>query len=87
MTEVLGCRGPLENYTIGRSLFSRGERPFLISGSYADYAVVTKQRITRIYPGGDYVINYPNGHHMYGAHLDKDSLEQAFEDVQKYFQY
>ncbi|WP_264770512.1 DUF3413 domain-containing protein [Coxiella burnetii] len=87
MTEIFGCQNSLADYTLGRSLFSNKPRPYLIAGSYGDYAVVTKTQVTRIYPDGDYVINYLNGHPKYGAQLDRNSLQQVLEDLKKYFQY
>lgn len=85
MTDVLGCQTPLAQYTIGQSLFTPGQRPFLIAGSYADYAVVTQQQATRIYPGGDYVIDDQWGQPLHKAALEKTSLEQAFEYLNRYF--
>lgn len=85
MTEVLGCTSPAVAYSVGHSLFQKGDRPFLIAGSYADYAVVTKERITRIYEGGDYTINYPNGHYMISTQLEPGVLRQAYKQLNRYF--
>ena len=87
MTKILGCRSPISDYTIGQSLFCKRGRPFLIAGSYGDYAVITKNQVTRIYPDGDYTINSPNGHPKYGASLNKDLFRQMLEDLEKYFHY
>ena len=87
MTKVLGCQNSLSDYTIGQLLFCKGSRPFLIAGSYGDYAVVMKKQVTRIYRDGDYVINFLNGHPKYDASLNKDSLQQALEYLEKYFHY
>lgn len=48
-TEILGCKKFLADYTVGYSLFTTGSRPFLILGSYVDYAVLTKNQVMRIY--------------------------------------
>lgn len=87
MTQVLGCTGRTEDYSVGHSLFKKDHRPFLIAGSYADYAVITKKRITRIYQGGDYTINYPNGHHMLGAQLERNTLDEAYKQLNQYFRH
>lgn len=86
LTHVLSCASPLADYSIGKSLFTAGGRSYLIAGSYADYAVVTKNQITRIYPGGDYVINYPNGKYNPEGNLDAQALHRVFEELNRYFQ-
>lgn len=85
MKAVLGCANPALDYSVGHALFKKGGRPFFIAGSYADYAVVTKKRITRIYQGGDYAINYPNGRHMIGAQLEVHTLQKAYKQLNQYF--
>lgn len=87
MMKVLGCQNPPSDYTIGHSLFFKRNRPFLIAGSYGDYAIVTKKQVMRIYPDGDYVINFLNGHPKYDASLNKNALQQTLEDLEKYFRY
>lgn len=85
LQRVLHCKNPLQDYTVGRSLFSRGRPAYLISGSYTDYAYVTPQQIIRIYPGGDYVINGPLGHHQYRAPLNVSLLKKASGELNRYF--
>jgi membrane-anchored protein YejM (alkaline phosphatase superfamily) len=85
MSQVLGCQNPAADYSIGNSLFNSGNRSVLVAGSYADYAIVTHDRATRVYPGGDYVIDDPRGRHLDQATLKKTPLEQAFELLNKYF--
>ncbi len=85
MQRVLNCTNALKDYTVGRSLFSKGDRPFLIAGSYTDYAYVTPYQITRIYPDGDYTINNPRGHHTVQTPLDLSLLRQASGQLTRYF--
>lgn len=86
MTEVLGCSNVLADYSVGESLFTQGERPYFIAGSYADYAVVTAEKAIRIYSGGDYVVNDPRGHPVADGTLDVVPLRQAYEELNRYFQ-
>lgn len=83
--QVLGC--PVANpiYTVGHSLFSAQPRHYIVAGSYGDYAVVQKHRIVRIYPGGDYVINHPDGHHYNFAKLNPKTMDKAYHQVMMYF--
>lgn len=79
------CRNPINDYSMGRPLLRAGKRPYLIAGSYDDYAVVTPTRVTRIYPGGDYVLNNRDGYHLNRAELDGKSLRKAFKDLNRFF--
>ena len=85
MTNVLNCQNPLKEYTVGQSLFSDSHRPILIAGSYADYAVISKEQITRIYHHGDYVVNDKHGRPIFGCPLKTPPLQQAFEYLNDYF--
>lgn len=85
MTRILGCQNPIADYSIGRSLFDTTSRPYLISGSYADYAIVNKEHVLRIYPGGDYEIDDTHGHIVKEQKLNRARLKKAFNDLTQYF--
>ena len=86
MQKVLNCSNPLPDYTVGHSLFTPGNRPFLIDGSYTDYAYVTPTQTIRVYPGGDYVLESPLGHFQYRQPLNIPLLKQAGEQLSRYYQ-
>jgi membrane-anchored protein YejM (alkaline phosphatase superfamily) len=85
LQRVLNCKNLLQDYTVGKSIFSKGGRPYLISGSYTDYAYVTPKQIIRVYPGGDYIINGPLGHHQYQAQLNVPLLKTASKELTRYY--
>lgn len=84
MQKVLNCKNPPVDYTVGKSLFTADKRPFLIDGSYTDYAYVTPTQTIRIYPGGDYVLESPLGHVQYRQPLNISLLKQAGEVLSRY---
>lgn len=45
LPDVLGCTTPLENYTLGRSLWNESTRNFVYSSSYSDDAFIEDKRI------------------------------------------
>jgi uncharacterized protein len=85
MHQVLGCPAPSKANTVGHSLFSAQKRPFFLSSSYGDYAVVQKNKVVRVFPGGDYVINNPNGHHKRHGQLNPLVMEKAYKQLNYYF--
>lgn len=86
LQKVFNCKNPTSDYTVGQSLFTQGNRPFLIAGSYTDYAVVTPKQVMRIYPGGDYALEGPLGHLQYRQPLDMSLLQQVDEQLSRYYQ-
>lgn len=85
LQKVLGCKNPVSDYSVGVSLFDKHQPNYLVSGSYTDYAYVNHHQITRIYPGGDYTINGPLGHHLTGATLDIPFLIKGSNELSRYF--
>jgi len=85
MTRMLGSLNAFSDYSVGTSLLTKGHRPYLIVGSYVDYAILQKNRITTIYPGGDYAVSHMNGRTIPGARLDMVTFQKVFRDLNKYF--
>ncbi|HYF97377.1 MAG TPA: DUF3413 domain-containing protein [Coxiellaceae bacterium] len=85
MQKALGCTNPVNDYSVGQDIFVSGNRPYIIANSYIDYAIVQPERITRIYPQGNYVISDPRGPNLPEAKIDGETLKQAFNDIRRYF--
>lgn len=86
MTKALGCTSATSDYSAGRLLVSKRHRPYLLVGSYVDFAILQKDRSTVIYPGGNYEITYPNGHTMPQARLNPILLKKVYKGLNRYFQ-
>ena len=52
LTELLGCRNPPADYSLGRNLFDGVSWDWIIAGSYHSYAIVEPGRIVVTSPGG-----------------------------------
>jgi len=85
MADVLGVHTPTTAYGVGHSLFMKGHRPFIVAGSYGDYAVISAKQVTRIYPSGDYEINSRLGHHLKGQSMQPDIMKAAYKQLQRYY--
>ena len=85
MTQALGCKNPVSDYSVGVPIRDKKGPPFFIAGSYIDYAIINKHRVTRIYPGGDYRISALDGASIPTAKLNTKLLEQAFSQLNFYF--
>lgn len=85
MTKALGCTNPASDYSVGVTIATKQQQPFMIAGSYIDYAIINGNRVTRIYPDGNYALDYVNGAPIPGAMLNMKNLTRAFEQLNRYF--
>lgn len=86
MTQALGCDNPSRDYSIGQSLLTQASTdPLVIVNSYIDYGIVQPQRVTRIYPDGNYAIVSPAGAPLLKAELNTHTLAQVFGILNNYF--
>ena len=85
MTKTLGCTNPISDYSVGVPLLTKGKRPFFIANSYIDYAIIKGDRVTRIYPEGNYGIHRLNGQPIPNAELNLQTLKKSFNQINQYF--
>lgn len=85
MTKALGCTNPISDYSVGVPMLTKGHRPFFIANSYIDYAIIKNNRVTRIYPEGNYAVFQFNGKPIPNAELNLKTLQQAFAQINRYF--
>ena len=86
MKGALGVKTPAVDYSVGDSLFGQKTLPYLIVGSYLNYAVLQKNQTTILYPGGDYDITYPDGRPKHNAKLNTVLMAQIYKTLNRYYQ-
>jgi len=86
MKKALGVTTPISAYSVGRSLFSSHRPPYLIVGSYVDYAILQPSQTTIIYSTNDYGITYPDGHIKPGAKLNPALIRSVYKKLNRYYQ-
>jgi membrane-anchored protein YejM (alkaline phosphatase superfamily) len=52
MQDLLGCRNPASDYSVGHNLFSHTQWDWMIAGSYFNYALLEPEKITITFPNG-----------------------------------
>lgn len=85
LEQVLQCRNPIKDYSVGQPLLSQQDPKFLIIGSYVDFGILQKDTITRVYPGGNYAITDLNATPLSKAELDKVILREVMENLSRYY--
>ncbi len=86
LQKILGCVNPIADYSVGAPLLTPGGRDYFIAGSYKDYAVITPQQILRVYPGGDYQINFRNGRPNPHGKVNAAVMHAVFQVLNRYYQ-
>ncbi len=86
MTKLLGCQNPPNNYSIGKLLTNKKNPSYLLVNSYVNFGIIEKDRITTIYPTGDYSIDDLTGRPIKTAQLHTAIFMQALNDMQRYYE-
>ncbi|MBI5448681.1 MAG: sulfatase-like hydrolase/transferase, partial [Gammaproteobacteria bacterium] len=81
---VFNCKNPSQDYSIGHDLFDSNPRPYIVVGSYIDFGIVEKGRITRILPGGNLEI-LDDHNQLLSAKPSIEIVKQAFGDTQRFY--
>lgn len=86
MEKVLGCKTPADQYSMGHSLFATDKTyPYLIIGSYIGFGIVEKDRITNIFPTGNYQVTQPNGQLLAAAKLRPEVMHSAYLEMRRFY--
>lgn len=87
MQQALNVKNSFMDYSVGESLLTQRGRPFFLVNSYIDYAIMQPElnRVTRIYPDGNYAVLDLNGNPVRDAKLDLTIFEAAWRQMNRYF--
>lgn len=85
MNQMLGCHSSPNNYSVGTNLLDKSGRTYLAIGSYIDFGILESDRITRIYPLGNFEIDALSGKTLLNAKLNVNVMTSAFVDMRKFF--
>jgi membrane-anchored protein YejM (alkaline phosphatase superfamily) len=85
MQGAFGCKNPSADYAYGDSLFKVRRRPYLVAGSYSNYAIVTDEWTLKIFPNGDYLILDSMDRSVPVGNPHKKILCDVFEDLNRYY--
>jgi hypothetical protein len=85
LTQMLGCQNPPNDYSVGHLLSNPVLRPYLIISSYIDFGIVEPDRITTIYPDGNFDISNLEGKPLIGAHLRLKVMRSVFKDLRRFY--
>lgn len=79
MHRLLGCQNPYSDYSIGRGLFRKGGRPFVLINSYLDYAVVQPHQATIVGPTGQLRVVSPENKLLFNTTPNFPLLKKSWK--------
>jgi membrane-anchored protein YejM (alkaline phosphatase superfamily) len=85
VAELLGCHAPVGTYSVGMNLKNTKLRQYFMIGSYIDFGMVEPDRITTIYPLGNYTIDYPTGLPVAGATLRVATMREMIVELKEFY--
>ncbi|MES2217874.1 MAG: sulfatase-like hydrolase/transferase [Pseudomonadota bacterium] len=86
VADMLGCHAPAAAYSVGMNLKNTGARKYFMIGSYIDFGMVEPDRITTIYPLGNYSIDNPSGQPQVGATLRMATMQEMITELKEFYQ-
>lgn len=85
LSKLLNCELKPEQYSLGRSLFDRKLRPYLLISSYIDWGIVTPDRIIQVSSMGDFRVQKLNGEPLPQEKPDLSVLKEVFTDLRRFY--
>lgn len=85
MSNYLGVTTPMKDYSFGQDLFSLEPRNWFVSGYNNNYAIVEKDRITKVYATGLFDITDLQLNPIKDAELNYEVLQNALKKINKFY--
>jgi membrane-anchored protein YejM (alkaline phosphatase superfamily) len=84
LREHFGCQEPFSSYSVGRSLFEPGGREAVVVSEYADFAIVTADKIAVVREQGMQVLDARHGAAR-DLHLEPELIAMALEQKSRFY--
>jgi membrane-anchored protein YejM (alkaline phosphatase superfamily) len=85
MKGLLGCSNPVTDYSSGRDLFSGESWPWMISGSYYNYAIIEPEQVTVTFPNGLFEVRDGNYRLLDQPQFNADVLEAVMRENTRFY--
>jgi membrane-anchored protein YejM (alkaline phosphatase superfamily) len=85
MQDFFGCSNTAADYSVGRNLFDRTSWPWMIAGSYYNYAVLEPDQVTVTFPNGLYEVRDWDYHLLQQPQFRGSVLEAVSEQNARFF--
>jgi membrane-anchored protein YejM (alkaline phosphatase superfamily) len=83
---VLGCANPPSDYAVGGDLYDGEGWPWIVAGSYYNYAVVEPDQVTVTFPNGRYEVRDRDYRLLEQPRFDAEVLEAVMRENTRFFE-
>ena len=85
LEQIFGCSNDPAGYSVGKSLFNKSERTFLLLGNYGKTAIVEPNRITTMDPYGPLLVTDGNLKPLQNNFPSIELFQSALEQQSRFF--
>lgn len=85
MNSYLGVTTPITDYSIGQNLYNLTPRDWFVAGYNNNYAIIEKDRITKVFPTGLYEITDLELNNLMDAELHYEVIKKSLAEINKFY--
>ncbi|MES2997710.1 MAG: DUF3413 domain-containing protein [Pseudomonadota bacterium] len=85
LTRLFGCQNPMNDYSIGQSLFDKKKRPYLLMHSYTNLGIIKDKHIITIYPSGYFQVQDLNARVLPTNQLPMQTIVNALSETKRFY--
>ena len=86
MKNYMGVKNPIGDYSMGQDLYNLSQRDWFVSGYNNNYAIIEKDRITKVYSTGLFDITDLKLNKLMDAELHYDVIKEALEQINMFYE-
>lgn len=86
LRDILGCDNPPSDYSVGVGLMNKSQRDYIIAGSYLNFGVIEPDRLTTLYPSGNFQVSDRQGRYLLNATPRIVIMSKVLKDMRRFYQ-
>lgn len=86
MKNYMGVKNPIGDYSMGQDLYNLNHRDWFVCGYNNNYAIIEKERITKVYSTGLFDVTDLKLNKLMDAELNYDVIKEALEQINMFYE-
>lgn len=85
MQKIAGCHNAASDYSLGTSLLDKNRPPYIIIGSYVNFGIVEREKITTIFQSGVIQTDQLDGKPALHSQLNLNVMRHVLSDLRQFY--
>ena len=85
LNRLFGCQNPINDYSIGQSLFDTKKRPYLLLHSYTNLGIIKNKQIITVYPSGYFQVQDLQANVLPTSQLPMKTVLSALAQTKRFY--